>query len=83
MDNIFIERLWRSLKYEKPRLWSYQTISELRILAADWIEFYNHRRKHQAHSYSTPWSVYQEAISLADLAFHPRIRSWEADGGRR
>ena len=65
MDNVFIERLWRSLKYEKLRLWSYQTISELRTLTADWIEFYNHRRKHQAHGYNTPRSVYQEAMSQA------------------
>ena len=65
MDNVFIERLWRSLKYEKLRLWSYQTIPELRALTADWIEFYNHRRKHQTHGYSTPWSVYQGAISQA------------------
>ena len=65
MDNVFIERLWRSLKYEKLRLWSYQTISELRALTADWIEFYNHRRKHQTHGYNTPWSVYQGAISQA------------------
>lgn len=65
MDNVFIERLWRSLKYEKLRLWSYQTISELRTLTADWIEFYNHRRKHQTHGYNTPWSVYQEAMSQA------------------
>ena len=65
MDNVFIERLWRSLKYEKLRLWSYQTIPELRALTADWIEFYNHRRKHQAHGYNTPWSVYQTPVSQA------------------
>jgi putative transposase len=58
MDNVFNERLWRSLKYEKLRLWSYRTISEIRTLPADWIEFYNHRRMHQAHGYITPWSVY-------------------------
>jgi putative transposase len=58
MDNVFIERLWRSLKYEKLRLWSYQTIPELRALTASWMEFYNHRRKHQSHGYGTPWSVY-------------------------
>jgi putative transposase len=40
MDNVFIERLWPSLKYEKLRLWSYQTIPELRTLTADWIEVY-------------------------------------------
>ena len=65
MDTVFIERLWRSLKYEKLRLWSYQTIPELRTLTADWIEFYNHRRKHQTHGYNTPWSVYQGAMSQA------------------
>jgi putative transposase len=54
MDNVFIEQLWRSLKYEKLRLWSYQTIPELRTLTAGWMEFYNHRRKHQAHGYSKP-----------------------------
>ena len=65
MDNVFIERLWRSLKYEKLRLWSYQTIPELRALTADWIEFYNHRRKHQSHDYNTPWSVYNPRRSQA------------------
>ena len=59
MDNVFIERLWRSLKYEKLRLWSYETISDVRALVDDWMEFYNHRRKHQSHDYATPWSVYE------------------------
>jgi putative transposase len=58
MDNVFIERLWRSIKYEKLRLWSYDTIGELRGLVTDWMEFYNHRRKHQALDYATPWSHY-------------------------
>jgi putative transposase len=65
MDNVFIERLWRSLKYEKLRLWSYQTIPELRTLTADWMQFYNHRRKHQTHGYSTPWSVYDPPVCQA------------------
>jgi len=65
MDNVFIERLWRSLKYEKLRLWSYQTIPELRALTADWIEFYNHRRKHQTHGYITPWSIYNAPVCQA------------------
>jgi putative transposase len=65
MDNVFIERLWRSLKYEKLRLWSYQTIPELRALTADWIEFYNHRRKHQTHGYVTPWSIYNPPVCQA------------------
>ena len=59
MDNVFIERLWRSLKYEKIRLWSYATVGELRRHVADWMDFYNHRRKHQALDYATPWSIYE------------------------
>ena len=60
MDNVFIERLWRSIKYEKLRLWSYGSIAELRTLVTDWMDFYNHRRKHQSLSYSTPWVVYSD-----------------------
>lgn len=59
MDNVFIERLWRSLKYEKIRLWSYGTVGELRTHIADWMEFYNHRRSHQSLDYATPWSIYE------------------------
>lgn len=65
MDNVFIERLWRSLKYEKLRLWSYRSIPELRALTSDWMEFYNHRRKHQTHGYRTPWSLYEPPASQA------------------
>ena len=60
MDNVFIERLWRSIKYEKLRLWSYGSIEELRSLTSDWMEFYNHRRKHQGLNYTTPWSHYSQ-----------------------
>ena len=59
MDNVFIERLWRSLKYEKIRLWSYDTVGELRSHIDDWMAFYNHRRKHQTLDYATPWSIYE------------------------
>jgi putative transposase len=58
MDNVFIERLWRSIKYEKLRLMSYSTFGELRLLVDDRMEFYNHRRKHQGLDYVTPWSHY-------------------------
>lgn len=58
MDNVFIERLWRSLKYEKLRLWSYRDIPELTGHISDWMNYYNHERKHQALSYETPWSRY-------------------------
>ncbi|MGB1259547.1 MAG: transposase, partial [Akkermansiaceae bacterium] len=65
MDNVFIERLWRSIKYEKLRLWSYDTVGELRGLVSDWMEFYNYRRKHQALDYVTPWSIYSPLKQIA------------------
>lgn len=65
MDNVFIERLWRSLKYEKIRLWSYATVGELRAHIHDWMEFYNHRRTHEALGYATPWSIYQPETAAA------------------
>jgi len=40
MDNVFIERLWRSLKVEKTRLWSYDSIPELRTHIDEWMRYY-------------------------------------------
>jgi len=59
MDNVFIERLWRSLKYEELRLWSYGSIPEVTANVAKWMNFYNHERIHQALDYQTPWSHYR------------------------
>ena len=59
MDNVFIERLWRSIKYEKIRLHSYETVHELRALVDEWMTFYNHQRHHQHHDGQTPWSQYE------------------------
>ena len=59
MDNVFIERLWRSLKYEELRLWSYTSVAEVKANIAKWMTFYNHQRKHQALDYETPWSCYR------------------------
>ncbi|MFT5857174.1 MAG: putative transposase [Verrucomicrobiales bacterium] len=54
MDNVFIERLWRSLKYEQLRLWSYRDIPELEGQIDSWMNYYNHRRKHQHLDYGKP-----------------------------
>ena len=59
MDNVFIERLWRSIKYEKLRLHSYDTVHELRDCVTEWMNFYNHERYDQHLDNQTPWSVYQ------------------------
>ena len=59
-DNIFIERLWRSLKYEEVYLKDYQRVSEARSGIERWFEFYNHHRPHQSLGYRTPAAVYKE-----------------------
>ena len=63
MDNVFIERLWRSLKYEKIRLYSYANLRELRENIREWMDFYNHERDHQHLGYTAPWSNYNPAQS--------------------
>ena len=63
MDNLFIERLWRILKYEKIRFYSYNSMRELRENIRDWMEFYNHERMHQHLDYTTPWSNYAQTLN--------------------
>jgi putative transposase len=58
MDNIFVERLWRSLKYEEVYLNAYDTVKEAKAGIGQYINFYNHERLHQAHGYKTAWEVY-------------------------
>jgi putative transposase len=58
MDNIFVERLWRSLKYEEVYLKSYETVQEAREGIGHWIHFYNNERLHQALGYHTPSAIY-------------------------
>ncbi|MDB9741238.1 IS3 family transposase [Akkermansiaceae bacterium] len=64
MDNVFIERLWRSIKYEQIRLYSYDSLAELRSQISDWMDFYNHERIHQALANQTPWSEYRPTANL-------------------
>ncbi len=59
LDNIFIERLWRSLKYEEVFIKAYSTVSEARKGINAWILFYNDRRPHQALEYRTPREVFE------------------------
>lgn len=64
-DNIFVERLWRSLKYEEVYLHAYEDLREAREGIGRWLRFYNHRRPHQALEYRTPMEVYQASLSAA------------------
>ncbi len=61
LDNIFIERLWRSLKYECVYLHAWETGSQARAGVGRWITFYNHRRPHTAHGGQPPAVVYFNA----------------------
>jgi len=58
MDNVFIERLWRSLKYECVYLNAFETGSETRAGIDWWIEYYNTRRPHSTFDGATPDEVY-------------------------
>lgn len=57
-DNIFTERLWRTVKYENIYLHSYRNIDEAREGLTEYFAFYNHRRKHQSLGYRTPEQLY-------------------------
>lgn len=57
-DNIFVERLWRSVKYENVYLNGYQNIPEARNGLEEYFKFYNKERFHQSLGYKTPWRVY-------------------------
>lgn len=58
LDNIFTERLWRSVKYEEVYLHEYTSPKEARSQLQKYFEFYNHKRLHQALEYQTPAEVY-------------------------
>ena len=58
VDNVIIERLWRSLKYEDIYLREYRDLVELEDGVARWMEFYNYERPHQSQDNKTPWSVW-------------------------
>ena len=58
LDNIFVERLWRSLKYENVYLHDYRNIDEAVQGITEYFKFYNEKRKHQALDYKTPAQIY-------------------------
>ncbi len=58
LDNIFVERLWRSVKYEKVYLNDFQTVKEAYQGLKDYFEFYNYKRIHQSLDYKTPAEIY-------------------------
>lgn len=61
LDNIFVERLWRTVKYEDVYLRHYSTMPELLLGLTAYFQFYNHERHHQSLGYATPDQVYLSA----------------------
>jgi putative transposase len=59
LDNIFIERLWRSLKYEEVYIRAYDSVAEARRSLSIWLTFYNDVRPHQSLGYRTPSEVFE------------------------
>jgi putative transposase len=59
MDNIFVERLWRSLKYEEVYLNAYASVAEAKSGIGSWLDFYNEERQHQSLGYRTPRQAYE------------------------
>jgi putative transposase len=69
MDNIFVERLWRSLKYEEVYLKAYQNVSQAKVGIKDWFHLYNTERRHQAFKPSkNPNTVYFRGLTLKKAA---------------
>ena len=68
MDNIFIERLWRSIKYEEVHLKAYANGREARAGIGEWMELYNHRRPHQAMNNQMPMAVWRDGMARIEAA---------------
>ena len=64
MDNVFVERLWRTVKYEYVYLHDLATPRALQTGLACWFLFYNEERIHSALDYQTPRAVYREAVGV-------------------
>ena len=64
LDNVFIERLWRTVKYEHIYLHGYESAVELERGLASYFEFYCYERLHMALGYCTPWEAYSEGRRL-------------------
>ena len=61
-DNVFVERLWKSVKYEDVYLKAYESVSAVRTGVARYFDFYNRQRPHRAHAGATPEMVYYATL---------------------
>ncbi len=73
MDNVFIERLWRSLKHEEVYLKDYADAREARLGIGAWMEFYNELRPHQALRHHMPMAVWRAGLAGTAVDMPPRL----------
>jgi len=66
-DNVFVERLWRSVKYEEVYLRAYDTVAEARASIGRYLDFYNTRRPHTQHGGRTPDAAYFASLPRPEL----------------
>jgi putative transposase len=69
LDNIFIERLWRSVKQEKIYRYDFDTITEVEAALTEYFEYYNYYRMHQSFDYCTPFEVYSGLKIQSNIEF--------------
>lgn len=65
LDNVFVERLWWSVKHEHVYLHDHQTVASLYEGLDSYLKFFNHSRRHQSLEYETPWDVYRGKVLLS------------------
>ena len=76
MDNVFVERLWRSVKYEEVYLKAYESVAEARARIAAYLRFYNSERPHQTLDYRTPAQVFEEGrnhVHQSEVSLTPEL----------
>jgi putative transposase len=71
LDNVFVERLWRSVKYEEVYLKSYASLVDAQTQLAEYFRFYNERRPHSAFGHATPGEVYRGSPAASQLTLAP------------
>jgi putative transposase len=78
LDNVFIERLWRTVKYEDIYLKGYASVADLNEGLEAYFDFYDHSRKHQALGYLTPYEVYTASRSKSVRGRRPSAKKYES-----
>ena len=76
MDNVFVERLWRSVKYEEVYLKAYESVAEARAGIGAYLRSYNSERPHQTLGYRTPAQVFEEGrnqVHQSEVSLTPEL----------